>query len=130
MKKYIISINGFQQTVGDTDGENVELITEGTFEYENSLYYIDYDESEATGLEGCHTSIEIGADYLSIQRTGALTTDMLYIENRKTHSLYDTPYGRMMIGIYTKKLDIDIDENKCNITVKYSKNPIPYEVAK
>ncbi len=120
MNKYLITINGFQQTVGNTDGDNVELVTSGDFESENSLYYIEYDESEATGLEGCHTSIEIGTDYLSIQRTGAMTTDMLYIEGKKTYSLYNTPYGQMMVGIYTKKLDIDIDDTGGDISIQYT----------
>ena len=120
MDNYLITINGFQQTVGDTESDNVELITSGDFEYENGLYYIDYDESGATGLEGCHTSIEIGADYLSIQRTGAINTDMLYIEGKKTYSLYNTPYGQMMIGIYTKKLNIDIDDTGGDISIEYT----------
>ena len=120
MDNYLITINGFQQTVGDTDGDNVELVTSGEFEYENGLYYIEYDESEATGLEGCHTSIEVGSDYLSIQRTGAMTTDMLYIEGKKTYSMYNTPYGQMMVGIYTKRLDISIDDYGGNISIDYS----------
>lgn len=120
MDEFLITINGFQQTVGDTDSDNVELITTGEFEFENGLYYIDYEESEATGLDGCHTNIEIGMDYVSLQRTGAITTDMLYIEGKKTYSMYNTPFGQMMVGIYTKKLDIDIDEKGGNISIEYS----------
>lgn len=120
MSEFLITINGFQQTVGDTESENIELTTEGTFEFENGLYYIDYDESEATGLDGCHTNIEIGMDYVSLQRTGAITTDMLYIEGKKTYSMYNTPFGQMMVGIYTKKLNIDIDEKGGSINIAYS----------
>lgn len=120
MDEFLITINGFQQTVGDTDSDNVELITTGEFEFENGLYYIDYEESEATGLDGCHTNIEIGMDYVSLQRTGAITTDMLYIEGKKTYSMYNTPFGQMMVGIYTKKLDIDMDEKGGNISIEYS----------
>ncbi len=118
-KKFIISINGFQQTIGDTDGENIELITEGEFEYDDGLFYADYDESEATGLEGCHTSIEIGADYMSIARTGGINTNMLYIQGRKTHSMYHTPYGEMLVAIYTKSLHIDLDEDGGSISAEY-----------
>ncbi len=118
-KKFIITINGFQQTVGDTGGENIELITEGEFEYEDGLYYADYDESEATGLEGCHTNIEIGADYMSIARTGSMNTTMLYIQGRKTHSMYHTPYGEMLVAIYTKKLDVNVNETGGTITAEY-----------
>lgn len=120
MDEFLITINGFQQTVGDTDSDNVELITTGEFEFENGLYYIDYEESQATGLDGCHTNIEIGMDYVSLQRTGAITTDMLYIEGKKTYSMYNTPFGQMMVGIYTKKLDIDMDEKGGNISIEYS----------
>jgi len=120
MDEFLITINGFQQTVGDTDSDNVELITTGEFEFENGLYYIDYEESEATGLDGCHTNIEIGMDYVSLQRTGAITTDMLYIEGKKTYSMYNTPFGQMMVGIYTKKLDIHMDEKGGNISIEYS----------
>ena len=35
MDEFLITINGFQQTVGDTDSDNVELITTGEFEFEN-----------------------------------------------------------------------------------------------
>ena len=118
-KKYIISINGFQQTMGDTSDENIELITEGEFEYDAGLFYADYDESETTGLEGCHTNIEIGADYMSIARTGAMNTTMLYIQGRKTHSMYYTPYGEMLVAIYTKRLDIDICEQGGTIYAEY-----------
>ena len=120
MDEFLITINGFQQTVGDTDSDNVELITTGEFEFENGLYYIDYEESEATGLDGCHTNIEIGMDYVSLQRTGAITTDMLYIEGKKTYSMYNTPFGQMMVGIYTKKLEIEVDEKGGNISIEYS----------
>ena len=120
MEEFVITINGYQQTVGDNSNENIELITRGEFEYENSLFYIDYDESEATGLDGCHTNIEIGADYLSLSRTGNITTDMLYIQGRKTYSMYNTPFGQMMVGIYTKRLDIDIDEKGGDINIEYS----------
>ncbi|MBQ7900415.1 MAG: DUF1934 domain-containing protein, partial [Clostridia bacterium] len=117
--KFLISINGFQQTVGDTESENIELITEGEFEYEDGLYYIDYEESEATGMEGCHTNLEIGADYVSISRTGSVNTTMLYIQGRKTHSMYYTPYGEMLVGIYTKKLKINIDDNGGTLCAEY-----------
>lgn len=117
--KFLISINGFQQTVGDTESENIELITEGEFEYDEGLYYIDYEESEATGMEGCHTNLEIGADYVSISRTGSVNTTMLYIQGRKTHSMYHTPYGEMLVGIYTKNLEIDIDDSGGTICAEY-----------
>ena len=117
--KYIINISGYQQSFINTDQDNVELTTIGNYEYDDGLYYIDYEESEATGMEGTHTNIEIGADYVSLQRTGTTTSDMLFMQGRKTYSMYNTPFGNILVGIYTTKLEIEAYDNLCTIEIEY-----------
>lgn len=117
--KHIIKISGYQQSFIESDADNVELTTVGNYEYDDGLYYIDYDESEATGMEGTHTNIEIGADYVSLQRTGAMNSDMLFMEGRKTYSMYNTPFGDMLVGIYTIKLDIEAMDDCCMLNIEY-----------
>lgn len=117
--KYIINIMGYQQSFVDTDNDNIELTTLGDYEYEEGLYYIDYDESEATGMEDTHTSIEIGADYVSLQRSGAMNSDMLFMEGRKTYSMYNTPFGDLLVGVYTHSLNIKAVDNACTLSIEY-----------
>lgn len=117
--RFLINISGYQQSFIETDSDNVELTTLGEYEYEDGLYYIDYDETEATGMEGTHTNVEIGADYVSLQRTGTVTSDMLFMEGRKTHSMYNTPYGDLLVGIYTHKLEINAIDKSCSLSIDY-----------
>lgn len=117
--RFLINISGYQQSFIETDSDNVELTTIGDYEFEDGLYYIDYDETEATGMEGTHTSVEIGADYVSLQRTGNMTSDMLFMKDRKTHSLYNTPFGDLLVGIYTHKLEIKANDICCSISIDY-----------
>ncbi len=118
---FLIKIKGLQIDSVNDEAENMELTTEGVYEYdkENMLYYIEYDESEATGMEGTHTSVEIGEDYISVQRSGSVNSDMLFVEGRKTHSMYTTPFGKLLMGIYTNRLEIDTTDSKCHIKADY-----------
>lgn len=116
--KYMVSINGIQQYDND-DNTDVVFTTEADFENDNGIYYVDYEESEITGLEGSKTSIEIGSDYVSLTRDGAMSTQMLFMIGRKTNTYYNTPYGNMLIGIYTESLTIDVNANGGKVVVEY-----------
>lgn len=119
-KKYLISIKGLQSYYGDDDCTDIELMTEGDFYKEDGVYFCDYAESELTGLKGTDTSIEIGKDYVSLVRSGAVNSQLLFMEGRKTSSLYTMPFGELMIDVYTQKLSVDIDDSGGNISVDYS----------
>ena len=103
--KYIISIKGLQTYEDDNNDTDISLLTEGDFEFQDGVYFIDYEESELTGLEGTSTSIEIGSNYVSLQRSGTVNTNMLFMKDRKTSSYYNTPYGDMQIDIFTDNLN-------------------------
>lgn len=118
-EKYIISIKGLQSYDNEDENTDISLTTEAGFEKQDGVYFIDYEESEITGLEGTKTSIEIGSNYVSLLRNGAVNTQMLFMKDRKTSSYYNTPYGDLMIGIYTDNLDIDVDGNGGKVNVDY-----------
>ncbi len=117
--KYIISIKGFQRYHDDPEENDISLLTEGDFEYADGAYFIDYEESELTGLEGTKTSIEVGKDYVSLQRNGTVNSHMLFMKDRKTSSYYNTPYGDMQIDIFTDSLSIDVSPKGGKINVNY-----------
>ena len=117
--KFIISIKGMQAYDAEEDNTDISLTTEGDYKLADGVYFIDYEESEITGLEGTKTSIEIGSDYVSLLRNGAVNSQMLFMKDRKTSSYYNTPYGDFMIGIFTDNLDIDVSPDGGRINVDY-----------
>ena len=117
--KYIISIKGLQTYEDDDKDTDISLLTEGSFVFQDGVYFIDYEESELTGLEGTSTSIEVGNNYVSLQRAGTVNTNMLFMKDRKTSSYYNTPYGDMQIDIFTENLNIDISHDGGKINVDY-----------
>lgn len=118
-KKFLITIKGLQSYYDDTESSDIELLTEGDFYKEDGVYFCDYAESEITGLDGTDTSIEIGSNYVSLQRSGNVNSQMLFMEGRKTSSLYSLPYGELTVDIYTEKLKANVDEHGGSISIDY-----------
>lgn len=118
-KKFLITIKGLQSYYDDTESSDIELLTEGDFYKEDGVYFCDYAESEITGLDGTDTSIEIGSNYVSLQRSGNVNSQMLFMEGRKTSSLYSLPYGELTVDIYTEKLKTNVDEHGGSISIDY-----------
>ena len=118
-KDYVITIKGLQ-SYDDDENVDIEMMAQGDFSKEDGKFFIDYEETEATGMEGTSTSIEIDSDYVSLTREGAVETTLLFIKGRQTTSYYETPYGTMMMGITTEKVDTRLDENGGTVDVSYS----------
>ena len=68
-KDVIISIRGLQESQGESE-DPITLVTAGRFYRKNGLYYISYDETELTGLEGTRTTVKVGPDTVKVIRTG------------------------------------------------------------
>lgn len=116
---FLINIRGLQFYTEPDNDTDIVLTSEAGFEFQDGVFFVDYEETEITGYAGTKTVIEIGSDYVSLRRTGTLNTDMLFMKDRKTSSSYNTPYGELLIGIMTSKLEIDVDENGGKVSVEY-----------
>ena len=118
-KNFTVSIKGLQTYAGDMDDTDIELVSECEFYKADGVYFCDYAESEITGLGGTNTSIEIGDNYVSLNRTGTVNSQMLFMEGRKTTSLYSMPFGELVIDIHTKSLEKDITEKGGTLKIDY-----------
>ena len=99
----LISITGVQSAGGESD--TVELTTEGLMEPLDDGWLLRYEESEATGMAGVTTELRVGRSGVVLERTGAMSS-LLVLEKGKRHLCrYETGYGPLMLGIYTKEID-------------------------
>ena len=60
-----------------------------------------YEESAATGMEGVTTTIRAEADEVRLERTGNLHSLLVLQKGRRHQCSYDTPYGTLLLGVYT-----------------------------
>lgn len=118
MKKVMISITSNQEVGGEVS--TVELMTEGEYEFSPEKSELIYQESSITGMEGTTTTFTVEPDTVILTREGSVTSQMLFRKNEKHLFLYQTPYGSATMGIYTRRLDADIDENRGHVEIEYA----------
>ena len=115
-KSVIISIRGVHDPP-----EVIELVTEGRLmDCGDAGYTLSYQESEITGLEGTLTTFQVEPDCITLMRMGEFNSQMVFQPGRRHFSMYDTPYGALSIGVNTKKMRADLDENGGEIEIDYA----------
>ena len=102
-----LSIRG-RQEYPEQEPEIIELMTEGTMEFRNGGWDISYEESALTGLEGVTTTFRVEPDVVTLTRTGALKSQMVFQQGIPHESLYQMPFGALMLTVKATRLFYDI----------------------
>ena len=114
----MLSIQGRQSYAGQ-DPETIRLDTEGTMECQDGGWNIAYEESELTGLTGVTTTFRVEPNKITLQRTGRLSSIMVFQEGVSHDSLYKTEYGALKITVCALRMLYDITEDGGYIDIVY-----------
>lgn len=115
----VLSLVGKQYYDGQ-DPEVIELVTDGTMEFRDGGWDISYEESELTGLAGVTTTFRVEPGKVTLTRTGNLKSQMVFQEGVPHDSLYQMPFGAMLITVCAKFLYFDIVPDGGVIDLQYS----------
>lgn len=108
MKREVtLAIQG-RQTYQDQEPEIIELLTDGTMEFRNGGWDISYEESELTGLAGVTTTFRVEPDKVTLTRKGSLSSTMVFQQNVVHESLYQMPFGALMLSVKATRVFFDI----------------------
>lgn len=116
-----LSIQG-RQEYPEQEPEIIELMTEGTMEFRNGGWDISYEESALTGLEGVTTTFRVEPDVVTLTRTGALKSKMVFRQGVAHESLYQMPFGALMLTVKATRLFYDIVPDGGVIDLSYNIN--------
>ncbi|QSX08152.1 DUF1934 domain-containing protein [Alkalibacter rhizosphaerae] len=100
----------------------IELVTQGELYRKSNSDYIIYDETEVSGLEGTTTTLEIDRQKMSIMRLGSTNSHMTFETGKKKFNTYTTPYGDMVMSIYTRNLAVDYDKDDQPVDIRVDYN--------
>lgn len=115
----ILSIQG-RQTYAGQEPEVIRLDTEGFMEFRNGGWDITYEESELTGLSGVTTTFRVEPEKVTLLRTGALSSTMVFQEGVAHDSLYRMEFGTLMISVKATRVFFDLVEDGGSIDLIYS----------
>ena len=106
----ILFVKG-EQSYDGVEPEVTELITEGTMTIDDGgEIVLEYQESEITGMEGTNTKFIVNQDVVELTRTGMVESRMLFERGKRNSSLYETPWGTMMVDVATTQLAHRLNE--------------------
>ena len=115
----LLSIRG-EQYFDDIDPDATELMTDGTLEVTEDGLVLSYEESELTGMEGTTTTFEVCGPRVTLTRSGAVNSQMVFEEGRQHTSLYETPFGELSVDIQTGRLRHNLTERGGILEIQYS----------
>ena len=114
----VLSIRG-QQNYQDQDPEVIELVTEGNLIRLDNGWKVSYEESDLTGLAGVTTVFEVTSDTVTLTRTGALNSQMVFQKGVLHESLYQMEFGALMIAVCATRVSYDLTEQGGTIDLTY-----------
>lgn len=102
-KEVILFVRG-EQSCDGADPEVTELATEGIMTLDGDEIRLSYEETELTGIEGTTTRFLLRGDEVILERTGMIQSRMEFRQGERSSSLYETPWGTMVVDVATTKL--------------------------
>ena len=115
----MLSIRGRQAYV-DQEPEVIELVTEGTLEYKDGCWEIVYEETALTGMEGVTTTFRVEPTGITLERTGALNSVMVFREGIPHDSLYQMNFGALMIRVCAQRIMAMLDDHGGMVDLIYA----------
>ena len=118
-RNVILSIEG-KQRYEDQEPEIIELVTDGTMEFKNGGWDVSYEETELTGLAGVTTTFRVEPDKVTLSRTGALKSQMVFQQGVPHDSLYQMPFGALMLTVNANSVFFDLTPDGGVIDLVYN----------
>ena len=120
-REVLIRLEG-EQRYNDEQPDVIELTTEGTLVRKDGKLLLSYEETELTGLTGTTTTFELTEYCVRVCRNGETRSVMEFETGKQHKSLYHTPMGTLLMTVFTRRIENNMDERGGNLTVTYDIN--------
>ena len=118
-KDVLIHINGMQYTGGE-EPEPVEVITPGQYYFKNGNHYLLFEDVTDNPDERTSSLMKFRPAYLEVRRKGFVETKMVFEENKKTLTLYETPFGVMNVSVSATSIRLKEERESIMLIADYA----------
>lgn len=114
-----VSVEGLQFGTGP-EAESIEIMTPGSYYRKKDHHFVLYDEVMEGSDEITKNVVKFDGDMLTISKSGFTNVEMVFEKNKRNMTNYVTPYGSLIVGIDTDRIDIRENEDSINIDIDYA----------
>ena len=122
-KEVLLCIQGLQfeeDARNDEELDKIETICTGEYYNRNGAHYIMYEETTEGFEEPVKNMIKVRGKEFSLTKRGGFQVQMVFTEGKKTMTDYNTPFGNILIGLDTTKVETIEEENMLQIHIDYA----------
>ena len=113
----LVTVSGLQLYGDET--ESIEVVTRGRFYKRSDKRYVFFEEEGENPWEKVKNLIEIDKGHVDVLKKGMVDTRLSFEEGQKLYSVYQTPFGRMQVGVFTEKMDLKDSPSGMDLTINY-----------
>ena len=118
-KEILVSIRGLH-AMGENGEDQVEVIIPGSYCKRGDMHYIKYDEV-TEGIAGTTSNlIKFRENCLEVTKKGITNTHMIFEEEKKNMTYYETPLGNLLLGIAATNISLSETEEQIDVKVDYA----------
>jgi len=118
-KKVVIFLKS-RQFYADSAPDSTEIISEGTLTLAgNGEVALAYPETALTGMEGTTTCFRVRGNTAYLERSGAVSSTLIFREGQHCGSIYETPWGAVTIDVLTTRLAHRLTERGGVLELRY-----------
>ncbi len=119
-REVLLTMKGLQFDQRGEDSDLIETVVVGDYYKKNDRHYVLYEEMLEGFNQPTKNRLKFSEHMLEISRSGLVNVHMVFQENKKNLTNYNTPFGQILIGIDTKKIQIEEEQENIVVDVEYA----------
>lgn len=119
-KEVLLTLQGLQFDQREEESDKIETVTVGDYFKKNDRHYVVYEEITEGFEQPTKNRLKFSDHMVELTRNGLVNVHMVFQENKKNMSNYNTPFGQILVGIDTKRINIDEKEDNIVVDVDYA----------
>jgi len=117
-KEVKLTISGLH-TDAEEEHASVETVVEAQYFKRGDSHYLLYEEMQEGFDKPSQNRMKFRENLLELNRKGLMETHMVFEEGKTHMTNYATPYGQMVLGIQTKRIQVQELENRILVNGEY-----------
>ncbi|MDE6882584.1 MAG: DUF1934 domain-containing protein [Lachnospiraceae bacterium] len=119
-REVLLTMKGLQFDQREEGSDLIETVVVGDYYKKNDRHYVLYEEMLEGFNQPTKNRLKFSEHMLEISRSGLVNVHMVFQENKKNLTNYNTPFGQILIGIDTKRIQIEEEQENIVVDVDYA----------
>ena len=116
-KDVLVSVSGLQSEL--EEDEALEVVTPAIYHKQNGKHYIKYEEFLEDSNRPTSVLLKLSEQKMELLKKGEVNVHMLFEEGKQNTTIYQMPYGQLMMGLNTMSMSLEETETEINAEIIY-----------